>query len=126
MSNEAGDIATFIKLLRISMLPFIVITIAVILNRGESKSISPKAFPWFALAFAVCLIVNSSGYIPIILAQFLANVSQWSLVFAIAGLGVTTSLKSMMELGGRSIALLVMQTLVLLAIAILAVSTDLI
>jgi uncharacterized membrane protein YadS len=108
------------------MLPFIVIIIAVILNRGESKSISPKAFPWFALAFAVCLIVNSSGYIPIILAQFLANVSQWSLVFAIAGLGVTTSLKSMMELGGRSIALLVMQTLALLAIAILAVSTDLI
>ena len=126
MSNEAGDIATFIKLLRISMLPFIVITIAVILNRGESKSISPKAFPWFALAFAVCLVINSSGYIPIILSQFLANVSQWSLVFAIAGLGVTTSLKSMMELGGRSIALLVMQTLALLAIAILAVSTDLI
>ena len=108
------------------MLPFIVIIIAVILNRGESKSISPKAFPWFALAFAVCLVINSSGYIPIILAQFLANVSQWSLVFAIAGLGVTTSLKSMMELGGRSIALLVMQTLALLAIAILAVSTDLI
>ena len=126
MSNEAGDIATFIKLLRISMLPFIVITIAVILNRGESKSISPKAFPWFALAFAVCLVINSSGYIPIILSQFLANVSQWSLVFAIAGLGVTTSLKSMMELGGRSIVLLVMQTLALLAIAILAVSTDLI
>ena len=126
VSNEAGDIATFIKLLRISMLPFIVITIAVILNRGESKSISPKAFPWFALAFAVCLVINSSGFIPIILSQFLANVSQWSLVFAIAGLGVTTSLKSMMELGGRSIALLVMQTLALLAIAILVVSTDLI
>ena len=126
VSNEAGDIATFIKLLRISMLPFIVITIAVILNRGESKSISSKAFPWFALAFAACLVINSSGFIPIILSQFLANVSQWSLVFAIAGLGVTTSLKSMMELGGRSIALLVLQTLALLAIAILAVSTDLI
>ena len=88
--------------------------------------LGPKAFPWFALAFAVCLVVNSSGYIPTLLSEFLANVSQWSLVFAIAGLGVTTSFKSMMELGGRSIALLVVQTLALLAIAILAVSTDLI
>ena len=72
------------------------------------------------------MVVNSSGYIPTLLSQFLANVSQWSLVFAIAGLGVTTSLKSMMELGGRSIALLVLQTLALLVIAILAVSTELI
>jgi uncharacterized membrane protein YadS len=45
-------------------------------------------------------------------------------VFAIAGLGVSTSLKSMMELGGKSIALMVLQTVALLAIAILAVSTD--
>ena len=126
VSNETGDIATFIKLLRISMLPVIVILIAVMLNKGESRSISPKAFPWFALAFAVCLVINSSGFIPLLLSEFLANVSQWSLVFAIAGLGVTTSLKSMMELGGRSIVLLVLQTLALLAIAIFAVSTELI
>ena len=108
------------------MLPFIVILIAVLLNRGESKSISPKAFPWFALAFAVCLLINSSGFVPVLLSEFLSNVSQWSLVFAIAGLGVTTSLKSMMELGGRSIVLLVLQTLALLALAIIAVSTELI
>ena len=37
---------------------------------------------------------------------------------------LTTSLKSMMELGGKSIALMVLQTLALLAIAIIAVSTD--
>ena len=48
------------------------------------------------------------------------------ILFLIAGLGVTTSLKSMMELGGRSIALLVLQTLALLLIAIFAVSTELI
>ena len=96
------------------------------LNKGESRSISPKAFPWFALVFAVCLVINSSGFIPLLLSEFLANVSQWSLVFAIAGLGVTTSLKSMMELGGRSIILLVLQTLALLTIAIFAVSTELI
>ena len=127
VSSETGDIATFIKLLRISMLPIVVIVIAVLLKRGdESSKISPKAFPWFALAFAMCLVINSSSFIPLFLSEFLAGVSQWSLVFAIAGLGVTTSLKSMMELGGKSIALLVLQTLALLAIAVLAVSTDLI
>ena len=125
VSNEAGDVATFIKLLRISMLPIIVILIAVLLKGDdESRTISSKAFPWFALGFALCLVVNSSGYIPLIISGFLANVSQWFLVFAIAGLGVSTSLKSMMELGGRSILLMVLQTIALLGIAVLAVSTE--
>ena len=76
------------------MLPIIVIVIAILLKRGDATgNISPKAFPLFALAFAVCLVINSSGFIPSILSEFLAGVSQWSLVFAIAGLGVTTSLK---------------------------------
>ena len=61
---------------------------------------------------------------PMALSGFLSSVSQWFLVFAIAGLGVSTSLKSMMELGGKSILLMVLQTIALLAIAILAVSTD--
>ena len=125
VSNETGDVATFIKLLRISMLPIVVILIALLLKGDdESRTISSKAFPWFALGFALCLLVNSSGFIPMMLSGFLANVSQWFLVFAIAGLGVCTSLKSMMELGGKSIMLMVLQTLALLAIAILAVSTD--
>lgn len=125
VSNEAGDVATFIKLLRISMLPIIVILIAVLLKGDdESRTISSKAFPWFALGFALCLMVNSSGYIPLIITGFFANVSQWFLVFAIAGLGVSTSLKSMMELGGRSILLMVLQTIALLGIAVLAVSTE--
>jgi len=125
VSNETGDVATFIKLLRISMLPIVVILIALLLKGDdESRTISSKAFPWFALGFALCLLINSSGFIPIVLSGFLSSVSQWFLVFAIAGLGVSTSLKSMMELGGKSILLMVLQTLALLAIAILAVSTD--
>jgi len=51
-------------------------------------------------------------------------VSQWFLVFVIAGLGVSTSLKSMMELDGKSITLIALQTVALLVIAVLAVSTD--
>ena len=125
VSNETGDVATFIKLLRISMLPIVVILIALLLKGDdESRTISSKAFPWFALGFALCLLINSSGFIPMALSGFLSSVSQWFLVFAIAGLGVSTSLKSMMELGGKSILLMVLQTLALLAIAILAVSTD--
>ena len=125
VSNETGDVATFIKLLRISMLPIVVILIALLLKGDdESRTISSKAFPWFALGFALCLLINSSGFIPMALSGFLSSFSQWFLVFAIAGLGVSTSLKSMMELGGKSILLMVLQTLALLAIAILAVSTD--
>jgi len=68
--------------------------------------------------------VNSTGFIPDVVSQFLSSVSQWFLVFVIAGLGVSTSLKSMMELDGKSITLIALQTVALLVIAVLAVSTD--
>jgi len=83
-----------------------------------------KSFLGLALAFAVCLVVNSTGFIPDVVSQFLSSVSQWFLIFVIAGLGVSTSLKSMMELDGKSIALIALQTVALLVIAVLVVSTD--
>jgi len=125
VSNETGNVATFIKPFRIPMLPIVVIVIVLLLKSDkESGTINSKVFPWFALAFAVCLVVNSTGFIPDVVSQFLSSVSQWFLVFVIAGLGVSTSLKSMMELDGKSIALIALQTVALLVIAVLVVSTD--
>ena len=54
VSNETGNVTTFIKPFRIPMLPIVVIVIALLLKSDkESGTINSKVFPWFALAFAV-------------------------------------------------------------------------
>ena len=49
------------------------------------------------------------------------ELSQWLLTIAIAGLGIRTSLKVMLDLGPRHLILVVAETLFLLFAALLAV-----
>lgn len=120
VSDEAGAVATYVKLLRVAFLPVVVIAIALMSRRAASESTAP--FPWFAVGFAALLAVNSFGLIPSALQKVLAAASQWLLVAAIAALGMKTSLKAMADLGPRHIGVVVGSTLTLLAAALIAVA----
>ncbi|MEM9233621.1 MAG: putative sulfate exporter family transporter, partial [Pseudomonadota bacterium] len=48
--------------------------------------------------------------------------SQWLLVAAIAALGMKTSMKAMLSLGGKHVSMVVLQTLFLLGMAITVVA----
>jgi uncharacterized integral membrane protein (TIGR00698 family) len=122
VSDEAGAVATYVKLLRVAFLPVVVIAIALMSRRGASESKAP--FPWFAVGFAALLAVNSFGLIPSALQKVLAAASQWLLVAAIAALGMKTSLKAMADLGPRHIGVVVGSTLTLLAAALIAVALN--
>jgi uncharacterized integral membrane protein (TIGR00698 family) len=118
ISPEAGDTATYIKLLRVSALPVVVILIALL--SGSSSDSAKSSFPWFAIGFAVTLSLNSLGLIPEILRGLLDSVSGWLLVAAIAALGVRTSLKSMIELGPLHLVVIVAETVFLFTMAVMA------
>lgn len=121
ISDEAGDVATYIKLLRVSALPVVVVIIAILFgSRGDPAR---GAFPWFAVGFALTLTLNSMGWIPEILRAFIEDLSRWFLVIAIAALGVRTSLKAMLELGPMHMAVIVVETLFLFGLALLAWNT---
>jgi uncharacterized integral membrane protein (TIGR00698 family) len=122
VSDEAGAVATYVKLPRVAFLPVVVIAIALMSRRGASESKAP--FPWFAVGFAALLAVNSFGLIPSALQKVLAAASQWLLVAAIAALGMKTSLKAMADLGPRHIGVVVGSTLTLLAAALIAVALN--
>jgi len=116
ISPEAGDTATYIKLLRVASLPLVVVIFAS-LNKQKGKSVK-SIFPWFALGFALILTINSFGLIPEILREFLDHTSRWLLIVAISALGVKTSLKTMTELGPLHFAVIIIETLVLLGAAL--------
>ncbi len=123
VSQEAGDVATFTKLLRVSMLLPIVFGLAFLFRnlRGEGQVKAP--FPSFLLLFAGLVIINSLGFIPQAILDILNQISRWFLVIAIAALGMKTSIKQMASVGGKAVGLIVAQTFFIagLVLAILLV-----
>ncbi|MDP3524483.1 MAG: putative sulfate exporter family transporter [Hoeflea sp.] len=122
ISTEAGDMATIVKLLRVTLLPVVLIILALALARRES-GFSQVRLPLFVIGFGVVTLANSIGLIPASLASLLVDASSWLLVIAIAALGVRTNMKAMLDLGWRHVAVIVLETVFLLALAWVAVAT---
>lgn len=119
VSDEAGAIATYVKLLRVAFLPVVVVAVALASRRSAADGKAP--FPWFAVGFAALLIVNSLGVVPPLVAAAFSAAAQWLLVAAIGALGMKTSLKAMADLGPRHVGVVIGSTAVLLAAALVAV-----
>lgn len=120
VSDETGNVATFTKLLRVAMLLPIVMTLALSFRSGgEGGNLVSRTFPSFLLLFAALVVVVSLGLLPPWATEFIKSASRWLLVAAIAALGMKTSLKSILTVGGRAIALIVLETL-FLAVFVLA------
>lgn len=123
MSKETGDVATFVKLMRVAMLvPVIVFAVLVARSRaGEAEGPRPPLLPGFAVGFALLVALNSTGWLPKPLTQAGSDLSRWCLVAAIAGIGMKTQLKELASVGIKPIVLMVGESvfLVVLAVALL-------
>ena len=125
ISHEAGDVATLVKLMRVAML-LPVIVFAAMLTRSRLRSENseaagprPPLLPWFAVGFAVLVGVNSTGWLPTVVQTAGSELSRWFLVAAIAGLGMKTQLKELVNVGFKPVALMLGET-VFLALLVLA------
>ena len=112
ISPLTGDIATYVKLLRVTMLLPVVFAVAFVVSRG-SKGSAPGAnpkLPAFLIGFAILVVVNSVGYLPRIATEAANELSRWCLVTAIAALGMKTSFKDLAAVGWRPVAVMVLET----------------
>ena len=121
VSEESGNVATFTKLLRVAMLLPVVISLSA-LYHSHPDTAAGKRLPGFLVVFAALVLLNSTGLIPTPLLALIKSVSRWCLVTAIAALGMKTSLKAMAEVGGRSIALIVAETVFLAGLVLVVVT----
>ncbi len=120
MSTETGDVATFVKLMRVAML-MPVIVFAVMLTRSRASAAGgprPPLLPWFAVAFAVLVAINSTGWLPGAVAKGGSEFSRWCLVAAIAGIGMKTQLKELATVGLKPVLLMLAETLFLAALVL--------
>ena len=117
IGQEAGDTATLVKLIRVSMLaPVVLVFSLIIRSQGLADTAGgarPPLLPGFVIGFLVLAALNSLGLIPTLVADVAADLSRWCLLVAIAAVGIKTSLARMLEVGPTAIALLVLETVFL-------------
>lgn len=106
-SEAAGDFATMVKLTRtLAIIPtvFIFSLIAVREKRKAGQQSTNKVkltslFPWFILGFLALALLNSFGFIPASLSNFLKSLSKFLMVTALAAIGLNTDFNEMKKSG---------------------------
>ncbi len=113
-SPETGDVATVVKLIRVSMLAPIVLIISLLArNAGDTDhglGKKPPLIPLFVLGFLALATINSFELIPEIVVSGLNDISRWALLIAISAVGMKTSLRKVLDVGGQAIVLIVAET----------------
>jgi len=123
LSNESGDVATLVKLLRVAMLlPVILLASSITRARLAADGTTaagkrPPLLPGFAVAFAALTALNSTGWVPHAIQAGGSEASRWFLVAAIAGIGMKTQLKDLVTVGFKPVALMIGETAFLAALA---------
>jgi uncharacterized membrane protein YadS len=122
ISPEAGEVSTFVKLMRVAMLVPAVLCFT-LLFRGHAGSgrAGTLTLPGFLVVFVLLVLVNSLGLVPAPLSTAASDLSRWCLVAAIAALGIKTSLQKLAVVGWRPVALMVGETLFLAALVLGAI-----
>jgi uncharacterized integral membrane protein (TIGR00698 family) len=115
ISKEVGDTATLVKLLRVACL-VPVILFAVMYTRATGKQGDgprPPLLPLFAVGFAVLVAINSTGFIPQVVASTGVSLSGWCLAAAMVGIGMKTQLRELATVGLKPVVLMVGETVFL-------------
>lgn len=118
ISDDAGVIATFVKMLRVALLPVVMLTVMLSFRGAQSQRLK---LPWFLVMFVALAVLTNTGLLPEAFVAVMSDLSRWCLVVAISALGVKTSLATVVKVKPSYGAILVIETLFLLAIALLFV-----
>lgn len=121
VSPQAGDVATFVKLVRVACLLPVVVAIGWLYRKaGEAPSAqSQPLLPPFLLGFVALVVLGSVVPLPAAVVGGVSDLSRGCLLVAIAALGVKTSFAELFALGWKPLALILGETVILL-LAVLA------
>jgi len=124
VSDDAGDIATIVKLLRVAMLLPVVLGVMMVVRFRFSNNASGSAklpFPWFVLGFVALVGLNSTVEIPTEISTFFIDVSRWCIITAVAALGMKTSFGALVKVGWMPVAVVAIETVYLAVLCLGAI-----
>lgn len=126
MSEDVGEVATVVKLIRVAMLAPVILIASVIIRQltdtSEGAGERPPIVPGFVVGFVVLVFANSTGFIPAVVTSVASELSRWALLTAIAAVGMKTALGEVVHVGLPAFSLLVLETIFLGVLTVLALS----
>lgn len=120
ISPEAGDVATYIKLLRVALLmPIVMMVFFAFKERDSQMEAGVSAFiPGFLILFFLLAFLKNVGVLPTWLIEIIRVLSSNLLVVAIAAIGIKTSLKQVLSVGWRPVLLMGVETIFLASLIV--------
>lgn len=120
ISEDTGDVATFVKLLRVAMLVPAVMCFMLLFRQTRREEGGGKVpmLPGFLIAFVVLVLINSLGLVPPVMTEGFTDLSRWCLVTAIAALGIKTSFQKLAVVGWKPVILMAAETVFLLLVVL--------
>ncbi len=123
VSQQAGDVATIMKLTRVAMLLPVCFVIGMVVRaRGDAATRAAPTVPWFVAAFAALVILGSFGWLPASAVRLGGTISGWLLVVAMAAIGMKTPLRALVKVGPRAMILVILETAFLALFVFVAIA----
>jgi uncharacterized integral membrane protein (TIGR00698 family) len=113
-SQEAGEVATIVKLSRVALLAPVVALIGLAIGGadGQPKSLAAKLkLPWFILGFFALVAANSMIAPPDIVQQYGLIASKALLLFAVTATAMRSRLEALLDHGWQALLPVILATL---------------
>ncbi|MAI37569.1 putative sulfate exporter family transporter [Alteromonas sp.] len=116
VSEEAGDMATLTKLVRVAMLMPVVLIMMLIIKRFYTAKQNMKEgdvpkVPLFLVGFIAMMLLNSFVALPEYIVETGSQVSRFFLVVSITAIGMKSNLGKLAEVGALPIMMILTETL---------------
>ncbi len=99
------QVGTLVKLVRVLMLGPVVVVLGLVAGRASKVKLSAtRLVPWFIVGFLVMMGLRSANLLPQAILPVFAEGAEVFTVLAMAGLGLTVNLRSVLYAGGRVIS----------------------
>lgn len=108
ISDSAGQSATIVKMGRVLMLTPLILVLLIVLkdnlkqNSIKSKSIL-KNIPMFIIGFVLLSIIASLQILPNSTIDIISNISEYTLIIAMAGIGLNITFSSIKQNGKKAL-----------------------
>jgi uncharacterized integral membrane protein (TIGR00698 family) len=116
VSENAGDMATLTKLVRVAMLMPVVLIMMLVIKRfyksnGQAGEGDIPSMPLFLVGFIVLMLLNSFVSLPTFVIETGTQISRFFLVVSITAIGMKSNLGKLAEVGVLPIVMIVTETL---------------
>ena len=119
IGEEAGIIATFVKMIRVATLPFIVILTSYMFNKSQT---GVSKLPWFLIFFIAAAFLTNMVPLSATISFALQKSSSIFLVLAISALGIKTNITELARVNFSYVLVIIFTSLAMLAFSLLGVS----